>query len=135
MCDDQRIVVARYRPGAFFGEVPLLLDVPYILTARGSGLKADRFSRGRLLGLAAVMSLDCRRNFSGDSSAAAEPGGIQPSTRKTRFPWTHVRGFGARTKQSAARSRVAVYLGEVIQTIQGVAHELHQTLREIIGTA
>ena len=31
---DQEIVVARYRPGAFFGEVPLLLGVPYILTAR-----------------------------------------------------------------------------------------------------
>jgi thioredoxin reductase (NADPH) len=31
---DQQIVVARYRPGAFFGEVPLLLGVPSILTAR-----------------------------------------------------------------------------------------------------
>ncbi len=25
---DQQVIVARYRPGAFFGEVPLLLGVP-----------------------------------------------------------------------------------------------------------
>jgi CRP-like cAMP-binding protein len=31
---DQDIVVARRRPGAFFGEVPLLLGTPYMLSGR-----------------------------------------------------------------------------------------------------
>jgi hypothetical protein len=31
---DQEIVVARSRPGAFFGEVPLLLGTPYMLSGR-----------------------------------------------------------------------------------------------------
>jgi CRP-like cAMP-binding protein len=31
---DQEIVVARGRPGAFFGEVPLLLGTPYMMSAR-----------------------------------------------------------------------------------------------------
>ena len=31
---DQEIVVYRNRPGAFFGEVPLLLGTPYMLSAR-----------------------------------------------------------------------------------------------------
>ena len=31
---DQEIVVARNRPGAFFGEIPLLLGTPYMLSAR-----------------------------------------------------------------------------------------------------
>ena len=31
---DQEIVVYRARPGAFFGEVPLLLGTPYLLSAR-----------------------------------------------------------------------------------------------------
>ena len=39
--DGQQIVVARYRPGSFFGELPLLLGVPYIHTAR-----AESASRG-----------------------------------------------------------------------------------------
>jgi CRP-like cAMP-binding protein len=32
--DDQELVVARGRPGAFFGEVPLLLGTPYMLSGR-----------------------------------------------------------------------------------------------------
>src|SRR4029077_15792646 len=34
---DQEIVVYRARPGAFFGEVPLLLGTPYLLSARAWG--------------------------------------------------------------------------------------------------
>jgi CRP-like cAMP-binding protein len=52
---DQEIVVARYRPGAFFGEVPLLLGVPYILTARAIRLPAHRFRGRGVLAVAAVL--------------------------------------------------------------------------------
>ena len=41
---DQDVVVTRNRPGAFFGEVPLLLGTPYMLSATRRGrLPADRF--------------------------------------------------------------------------------------------
>ena len=131
MCGDQRIVVARYRPGAFFGEVPLLLDVPYILTARAEvDSRLIVFPR-KALGLAAVMSLDCRDFFRAIAVRLRNLEGSNRQQEKLASPGTHVCRFGARTKQSAAAAqRVAVYLGEVIQTIQAVAHELHQTLEE-----
>ena len=34
---DQDVVVTRNRPGAFFGEIPLLLGTPYRLSARAEG--------------------------------------------------------------------------------------------------
>jgi CRP-like cAMP-binding protein len=41
--DDQEIVVARGRPGAFFGEVPLLLGTPYMLSGRAESDCRKRF--------------------------------------------------------------------------------------------
>jgi hypothetical protein len=56
---DQEIVVARYRSGAFFGEVPLLLGVPYILTAHAeSDSPAHRFRARGVLAFAAALSGD-----------------------------------------------------------------------------
>ena len=35
---DQEIVVTRNRPGAFFGEIALLLGTPYMLSGRAEGI-------------------------------------------------------------------------------------------------
>ena len=58
---DQDIVVARNRPGAFFGEVPLLLGTPYMLSAsRRVRLPANRLSGGSVLEAVAALPGDFR---------------------------------------------------------------------------
>ena len=91
--DDQEIVVARYRPGAFFGEVPLLLGVPYILTARAeSDSRLIVFAQEgfwRLLRLCPAISSEIFRS-DGDASSqprrfgatAAEAGGARNNVRR-----------------------------------------------------
>ncbi|MET0253067.1 MAG: cyclic nucleotide-binding domain-containing protein, partial [Terrimicrobiaceae bacterium] len=130
MYGDQRVVVARYRPGAFFGEVPLLLDVPYILTAR-----AERDSRlivfraegfWGLLRLCPTIASEIFR------AMAARLRNLEGSNRQQEKLASLGRMSAGLAHElnnpAAAAQRIAVYLGEVIQTIQAVAHELHQTL-------
>ena len=53
---DQEIVLYRARPGAFFGEVPLLLGTPYMLSGtRRVRLPANRFSGGSVLEAVAAL--------------------------------------------------------------------------------
>ncbi len=52
-------VVARNRPGAFFGEIPLLLGTPYMLSAtRRARLSANRLSGGGVLEAVAALPGD-----------------------------------------------------------------------------
>ena len=127
---DQRIVVARYRPGAFFGEVPLLLDVPYILTARAEldsrliAFPAEGF--WALLRLCPTIAGEIFR------AMAARLRNLEGSNRQQEKLASLGRMSAGLAHElnnpAAAAQRVAVHLGEVIQTIQTVAHELHQTL-------
>ena len=130
MYGDQRIVVARYRPGAFFGEVPLLLDVPYILTARAEFdskvivFPAEGF--WRLLRLCPVIAGEIFR------AMAVRLRNLEGSKRQQEKLASLGRMSAGLAHElnnpAAAAQRAAVHLGEVIQMIQGVAHELHQTL-------
>ena len=57
--DDQEIVVARNRPGAFLGEIPLLLGTPYMRSgSRRARLPADCFSGGSVLEAVAALPGD-----------------------------------------------------------------------------
>jgi signal transduction histidine kinase len=128
--DNQQIIVARYMPGAFFGEVPLLLGVPYILSARAEAdCRLIAFSDEgfwRLLRLCPTMAGEIFR------AMAARLRNLEGSTRqheKLAALGTMSAGLAHELNNpSAAAQRIAVHLGEVIQTIQSVAHRLHQTL-------
>ncbi len=131
MYGDQRVVIARYRPGAFFGEVPLLLDVPYILTGRAE-------SNARLIVFPAESFWSLLRLCPSIASViframALRLRNLEGSTRQQDKLASLGRMSAGLAHElnnpSAAAQRIAVYLGEVIQTIQVVAHELHQTLQ------
>ncbi len=127
---DQRIVVARYRPGAFFGEVPLLLDVPYILTARAElDSRLIAFPAEGFWGLLRLCPSIASEIF---RAMAVRLRNLEGSTRQQGKLASLGRMSAGLAHElnnpAAAAQRVAVHLGELIQMIQTVAHELHQTL-------
>ena len=127
---DQEIVVARYRPGAFFGEVPLLLGVPYILTARAeSDSRLIVFAQEgfwRLLRLCPAISSEIFRAM---ATRLRHLEGSAQQQQKLEALGTMSAGLAHELNNpSSAAQRIAVQLGEVIQMIQSVAHRLHHTL-------
>ena len=130
MYGDQRVVVARYRPGAFFGEVPLLLDVPYILTARAEvDSRLIVFPAEGFWGLLRLCPLIAGEIFRAMAVRLRNLEGSNRQQEKLASLGRMSAGLAHELNNpAAAAQRVAVYLGELIQTIQAVAHELHQTL-------
>ena len=123
-------VVARNQPGAFFGEIPLLLGTPYVLAAR-----AERDSRlivfpeeafWNLLRLCPEIAAEIFR------AMVTRLRNIEGSARqqeKLEALGTMSAGLAHELNNpSAAAQRIAVHLGELIQTIQSVAHRLHHAL-------
>jgi signal transduction histidine kinase len=127
---DEEIVVARYRPGAFFGEVPQLLGVPYILTARAeSDSRLIVFAEEgfwRLLRLCPAVSGEIFRAM---VTRLRNMEGSARQQEKLEALGTMSAGLAHELNNpSAAAQRIAVHLGEVIEMIQSVAHRLHHTL-------
>ena len=128
--DDQEIVVARNRPGAFFGEIPLLLGTPYMLSGR-----AERDCRlivfpdeafWKLLRLCPAISGEIFRAM---ATRLRNLEGSAQQQQKLEALGTMSAGLAHELNNpSSAAQRIAVQLGEVIQTIQSVAHRLHHTL-------
>ena len=127
---DQEIVVARNRPGAFFGEIPLLLGTPYMLSGR-----AERDCRlivfpeeafWKLLRLCPAISGEIFRAM---ATRLRNLEGSAQQQQKLEALGTMSAGLAHELNNpSSAAQRIAVQLGEVIQTIQSVAHRLHHTL-------
>ena len=127
---DQEIVVVRNRPGAFFGEIALLLGTPYMLSGRAEGdcrlVVFPEEAFWKLLRLCPAISGEIFR------AMATHLRNIEGSARqqeKLEALGTMSAGLAHELNNpSAAAQRIAVDLGEVIQMIQSVAHRLHHTL-------
>ena len=127
---DQDVVFAPNRPGAFFGEVPLLLGTPYILSDRAESdcrlIVFPEEAFWKLLRLCPAVSGEIFRTM------ATRLRNIEGSARqqeKLEALGTMSAGLAHELNNpSAAAQRIAVHLGEVIQTIQSVAHRLHHAL-------
>ncbi|MGC2577387.1 MAG: ATP-binding protein [Terrimicrobiaceae bacterium] len=127
---EQDVVVARNRPGAFFGEVPLLLGTPYMLSGR-----AERDCRliafpeeafWKLLRLCPAISGEIFRAM---VTRLRNLEGSARQQEKLEALGTMSAGLAHELNNpSAAAQRIAAHLGEVIQTIQSVAHRLHHAL-------
>jgi signal transduction histidine kinase len=123
-------VVARNRPGAFFGEIPLLLGTPYMLSARAECdcrlIVFPEEAFWKLLRLCPAISAEIFR------AMVTRLRNIEGSARqqeKLEALGTMSAGLAHELNNpSAAAQRIAVHLGEVIQTIQSVAHRLHHML-------
>ena len=123
-------VVARNRPGAFFGEIPLLLGTPYMLSARAECdsrlIVFPEEAFWKLLRLCPAISAEIFR------AVVTRLRNIEGSARqqeKLEALGTMSAGLAHELNNpSAAARRTAVHLGEVIQTIQSVAHRLHHAL-------
>jgi signal transduction histidine kinase len=123
-------VVARNRAGAFFGEIPLLLGTPYVLAARAECdsrlIVFPEEAFWRLLRLCPEIAGEIFR------AMVTRLRNIEGSARqeeKLAALGTMSAGLAHELNNpSAAAQRVAVHLGEVIQTIQEVAHRLHHGL-------
>jgi signal transduction histidine kinase len=127
---DQEIVVARNRPGAFFGEVPLLLGTPYMLSGRAQSdcrlIVFPEEAFWKLLRLCPAISGEIFRAM---VSRLRNIEGSAQQQQKLEALGTMSAGLAHELNNpSAAAQRIAVHLGEVIQTIQSVAHRLHHTL-------
>ena len=127
---DQEIVVARYTSGAFFDEVPLLLGVPYILTARAESVsRLIVFAEEgfwRLLRLCPAISSEIFRAM---ATRLRNLEGSAQQQQKLEALGTMSAGLAHELNNpSAAAQRIAAHLGEVIQAIQSVTHRLHHTL-------
>ena len=127
---DQDVVVARNRPGAFFGEVPLLLGVPYMLSARAECdcrlIVFPDEAFWKLLRLCPAISGEIFRAM---VTRLRNIEGSAQQQEKLEALGTMSAGLAHELNNpSSAAQRIAVHLGEVIQTIQSVAHVLHHTL-------
>jgi signal transduction histidine kinase len=123
-------VVARNRPNAFFGEIPLLLGIPYMLSARAEcDCRLIVFPQEpfwKLLRFCPAFSAEIFR------AMVTRLRNIEGSARqqeKLEALGTMSAGLAHELNNpSAAAQRIAVHLGEVIQGIQSVAHRLHHAL-------
>jgi signal transduction histidine kinase len=123
-------VVARNRASAFFGEIPLLLGTPYMLSARAERdcrlIVFPEESFWNLLRLCPAISGEIFR------AMVTRLRNIEGSARqqeKLEALGTMSAGLAHELNNpSSAAQRIAVHLGEVIQTIQSVAHRLHHAL-------
>ena len=127
---DQEIVVARNRPGAFFGEVPLLLGTPYLLSARAEcDCRLIVFPAEALWKLLRLCPAISGEIFRAMVTRLRNIEGSARQQEKLAALGTMSAGLAHELNNpSSAAQRVAVHLGEVIQMIQSVAHRLHHAL-------
>ena len=127
---DQEIVLYRARPGVFFGEVPLLLGTPYLLSARAECdcrlIVFPEEAFWKLLRLCPAISGEIFRAM---VTRLRNIEGSRQQQEKLVALGTMSAGLAHELNNpSSAAQRIAVHLGEVIQMIQSVAHRLHHTL-------
>src|SRR4029077_11463789 len=126
----QDVIVARNRPGAFFGEIALLLGTPYMLSGRAEGdcrlIVFPEEAFWKLLRLCPAISGEIFRAM---VTRLCNIEGSARQQEKLEALGTMSAGLAHELNNpSAAAQRIAVHLGEVIQMIQSVAHRLHHTL-------
>ena len=126
----QDIVVVRNRPGAFFGEIPLLLGTPYMLSALAeSDCRLIVFPEQefwKLLRLCPAISTEI---FRAVLTRLRNIEGSAQQQEKLEALGTMSAGLAHELNNpSSAAQRTAVHLGEVMQAIQSVAHSLQHSL-------